>query len=86
MTPLGRAIKPHDSRSGCLTTIDHPVRLKTRPIGVPTRNVQDFTTEPVPESADGGVFIETLAISLDPRHAWLDERSKARSGRSASVR
>ncbi len=53
---------------------NHQVRLKARPSGYPTRDVWDFTTEPVAEPGDGGILVRTLAISLDPAmRGWMNE-------------
>lgn len=54
--------------------VNHQIRLKARPNGLPTRAGWDFTTEPVAEPAEGGVLIKTLAISLDPAmRGWMNE-------------
>ena len=54
--------------------INHQIRLKARPSGLPTRDGWDFTTEPVSQPADGGVLVKTLAISLDPAmRGWMNE-------------
>jgi hypothetical protein len=53
---------------------NHQVRLKARPVGLPTRDCWQFTEEPVREPEDGGVLIKTLAISLDPAmRGWMNE-------------
>jgi NADPH-dependent curcumin reductase CurA len=53
---------------------NHQVRLKSRPSGLPTRDVWDFTTEPVQEPQDGGVLIKTLSLSLDPAmRGWMND-------------
>jgi NADPH-dependent curcumin reductase CurA len=50
------------------------VRLAKRPVGTPTRDNWDFTTEPVAEPAEGGVLVKTLALSLDPAmRGWMNE-------------
>lgn len=57
-----------------MPAINHQVRLKTRPTGLPMRDGWAFTTEPVPESVAGGVLVKTLAISLDPAmRGWMNE-------------
>ena len=54
--------------------VNHQIRLKSRPIGLPTRDGWDFTTEPVIEPAEGGVLVKTLAISLDPAmRGWMND-------------
>ncbi len=55
-------------------TVNHQVRLASRPIGVPTVGNWQFTEEPVPEPAAGGVLVKVLAISLDPAmRGWMNE-------------
>lgn len=50
------------------------VRLAKRPVGTPTRDNWEFTTEPVAEPAAGGVLVKTLALSLDPAmRGWMNE-------------
>jgi NADPH-dependent curcumin reductase CurA len=50
------------------------IRLAARPNGLPRRSDWQFTTEPVPEPADGDVLVETLALSLDPAmRGWMNE-------------
>ncbi len=54
--------------------VNHQVRLKTRPTGLPTRDGWEFTTEPVAEPAEGGVLVKVLALSLDPAmRGWMNE-------------
>ena len=56
------------------TLINHQVRLKARPNGLPKRDDWNFTTEPVVEPGDGGVLVKTLALSLDPAmRGWMNE-------------
>ena len=53
---------------------NHQVRLAARPVGLPTRDNWRFTTEPVPELADGDVLVQTMALSLDPAmRGWMNE-------------
>jgi len=55
-------------------TINHQVRLASRPVGLPTAANWQFTEEPVVEPADGGVLIKTLALSLDPAmRGWMND-------------
>jgi NADPH-dependent curcumin reductase len=55
-------------------TTNHQVRLATRPKGLPGPECWQFTEEPVPEPADGGVLVKTLALSLDPAmRGWMNE-------------
>ena len=54
--------------------VNHQIRLKARPNGLPTRDGWDFTTEAVAEPAEGGVLVKTLALSLDPAmRGWMNE-------------
>jgi hypothetical protein len=54
--------------------VNHQIRLKARPSGLPTRDGWDFTTEPVAEPTEGGVLVKTLALSLDPAmRGWMNE-------------
>ncbi|MEO5698090.1 MAG: NADP-dependent oxidoreductase [Burkholderiaceae bacterium] len=56
------------------TLVNHQVRLKARPTGLPTRDGWEFTTEPVAEPNEGGVLIKVLALSLDPAmRGWMNE-------------
>jgi NADPH-dependent curcumin reductase len=50
------------------------VRLARRPVGMPTREDWSFTTEAVAQPADGGVLVQTLALSLDPAmRGWMND-------------
>ena len=54
--------------------INHQVRLKARPAGLPTRDDWAFTQDGVAAPADGGVLVKTLALSLDPAmRGWMNE-------------
>ena len=56
------------------TLINHQVRLASRPVGLPTRENWQFTTEPVAEPAEGSVLVKTLALSLDPAmRGWMND-------------
>ncbi len=53
---------------------NHQVRLATRPVGMPTRDNWQFTTEAVNEPEEGGVLVKTLSLSLDPAmRGWMNE-------------
>jgi NADPH-dependent curcumin reductase CurA len=55
-------------------TLNHQVRLASRPLGLPTAANWQFTEEPVAEPAEGGVLVKVLAISLDPAmRGWMNE-------------
>lgn len=50
------------------------IRLAARPVGMPTRDNWQCTTEPVPEPEAGGVLVKTVALSLDPAmRGWMNE-------------
>ena len=50
------------------------LRLATRPVGLPTRANWSFTTEAVAQTPEGGVVVQTLALSLDPAmRGWMNE-------------
>ncbi len=55
-------------------TVNHQVRLASRPLGLPTAANWQFTQEPVALPEDGGVLVKVLAISLDPAmRGWMNE-------------
>ncbi len=50
------------------------VRLARRPSGLPTDEVWDITTEPVPEPGEGQFLLRTEYVSLDPAmRGWMNE-------------
>ena len=50
------------------------IRLAARPVGLPQATDWLHTSEPVAEPADGGVLVQTLALSLDPAmRGWMNE-------------
>ena len=54
--------------------VNHQVRLAARPVGLPGPECWQFTEEPVPEPAEGGVLVKVLALSLDPAmRGWMNE-------------
>jgi NADPH-dependent curcumin reductase CurA len=54
--------------------INHQVRLAARPQGEVGPECWQFTEEPVPEVADGGVLVKVQALSLDPAmRGWMNE-------------
>jgi NADPH-dependent curcumin reductase CurA len=56
------------------TVISHQVRLAARPVGLPTMANWQFTEEPLAEPQDGGLVVQTLALSLDPAmRGWMNE-------------
>ncbi len=53
---------------------NHQVRLASRPVGLPTRDNWNFTSEPVAVPGPGGVLVKTLSLSLDPAmRGWMNE-------------
>lgn len=55
-------------------TVNHQVRLASRPVGLPTAANWRFTDEPVQQPGEGGVLLQTLALSLDPAmRGWMNE-------------
>ena len=54
--------------------VNHQVRLASRPVGLPSVDNWQFTSEPVSEPGEGGVLVKTLALSLDPAmRGWMNE-------------
>ncbi len=55
-------------------TINHQVRLASRPVGLPTRADWSFTEEPLAKPGEGTFLVKILYISLDPAmRGWLNE-------------
>jgi len=53
---------------------NHQVRLAARPVGLPADHDWQFSSEPVPDAADGGVVVKVLVLSLDPAmRGWMNE-------------
>ena len=56
------------------TLVNHQVRLAARPQGLPKSTDWQFSEEPVAATADGGVLVKVLALSLDPAmRGWMNE-------------
>ena len=54
--------------------VNHQLRLASRPVGPPTAENWQFTTDPLAEPGAGGVLVKTLALSLDPAmRGWMNE-------------
>jgi NADPH-dependent curcumin reductase len=50
------------------------VRLAKRPIGMPSRDVWNFTEEAVADPGPGGIVVKNLALSIDPAmRGWMNE-------------
>src|SRR6476661_10680927 len=57
-----------------MPTTNRQFRLARRPVGMPTRDDWQETTEPVRQPPAGGVLVRTLALSLDPAmRGWMNE-------------
>ena len=53
---------------------NHQIRLASRPVGLPTAENWQSTTETVSEPGAGGVLVKVLALSLDPAmRGWMNE-------------
>jgi hypothetical protein len=56
------------------TRVNHQIRLAARPVGAPKDSDWQATSEPLREPEDGGVLLQTLALSLDPAmRGWMNE-------------
>jgi NADPH-dependent curcumin reductase CurA len=56
------------------TTVNHQVRLASRPTGQASAANWQFTEEALAEPASGEVLVKTLALSLDPAmRGWMNE-------------
>lgn len=54
--------------------VNHQIRLAARPAGLPKASDWAHTSEPVAEPEQGGVLVQTLALSLDPAmRGWMNE-------------
>jgi NADPH-dependent curcumin reductase len=53
---------------------NHQIRLAARPLGLPTDANWNATRAPLTAPAEGGIVIQTLALSLDPAmRGWMNE-------------
>jgi NADPH-dependent curcumin reductase CurA len=56
------------------STVNHQVRLASRPVGLPTDANWQLAAEPVAGPGAGGVLVQVLALSLDPAmRGWMNE-------------
>ncbi len=56
------------------TLVNRQIRLAQRPVGLPGPECWQQTEEAVAEPGDGGVLLQTLALSLDPAmRGWMNE-------------
>ena len=73
-TTIGRFAHRSRHDRALSSLVNHQVRLARRPVGLPTADDWQFTTEPVAEPGEGGVLVKTLALSLDPAmRGWMNE-------------
>ena len=57
-----------------MPTTNHAYRLAARPVGMLTREIWDYTEEPVAQPGEGEVLIRSLYLSLDPAmRGWLND-------------
>jgi NADPH-dependent curcumin reductase CurA len=57
-----------------MPTTNHAYRLAARPVGMLTRDIWDYTEEPVAEPGAGEVLVRSLYLSLDPAmRGWLND-------------
>jgi hypothetical protein len=55
------------------------IRLKSRPVGLPTDDDWDLTDDPVGEPGEGEVLVEVQYVSLDPAmRGWISEAASYR--------
>ncbi|MEO7853442.1 MAG: NADP-dependent oxidoreductase [Rubrivivax sp.] len=53
---------------------NHQLRLASRPVGKVVSDNWKFGEEPLAEPVDGGVLVQTMALSLDPAmRGWMNE-------------
>jgi NADPH-dependent curcumin reductase len=53
---------------------NHAFRLASRPVGLPTRDVWEYTEDPVPAPGEGEVLVKVLYLSLDPAmRGWMND-------------
>ncbi|MGA0569508.1 NADP-dependent oxidoreductase [Variovorax sp. VNK109] len=56
------------------TLTNHQIRLASRPQGLPVEANWQRSQEPVAQPDEGGVLVQTLALSLDPAmRGWMNE-------------
>ena len=54
--------------------VNQQIRLAARPVGLPKESDWSHTREPIAALQDGGVLVQTLALSLDPAmRGWMNE-------------
>jgi hypothetical protein len=56
------------------SVVNHQFRLARRPVGLPGREIWEYTQSSVPQPADGEVLVKALYLSLDPAmRSWMSE-------------
>src|SRR5690348_7857877 len=70
-----------------MATTNRQVRLGARPVGLPTADDWQHTTEDVPEPGDGEFLVRNEYLSLDPAmRGWMnDARSYIRPVRIGEI-
>jgi NADPH-dependent curcumin reductase CurA len=57
-----------------MTELNHKFTLAARPVGMPKRSDWNYSSDPVPEPADGQLLIKIIYLSLDPAmRGWMNE-------------
>ena len=57
-----------------MPTTNHAYRLAARPVGMLTREIWDYTEEPIAQPGEGEVLVRSLYLSLDPAmRGWLND-------------
>ncbi|MEK9721689.1 MAG: hypothetical protein VW257_11750, partial [Quisquiliibacterium sp.] len=63
-----------ESSAALSQLINHQVRLAARPVGLPTMDNWQLTTEPVMPPGNDGIVVAVEMISLDPAmRGWMNE-------------
>ena len=54
--------------------VNHQIRLAARPVGLPRSSDWQHTQEAVAETGEGGLLVQTMALSIDPAmRGWMSE-------------
>ena len=54
--------------------VNHQIRLAARPLGLPRSSDWQHTQQAMVETGDGGLLVQTLALSIDPAmRGWMNE-------------
>jgi NADPH-dependent curcumin reductase CurA len=61
-----------------MSTVNHQIKLVTRPVGPVKRSDFSSTQEPIRDPVDGEVLVKVLYISLDPAmRGWMSENKNS---------